>query len=191
MLSYFVEQIEKTARSAANDIHTSIPGEIVSFDSASCTAVVKPNGYFITPNGKKLKYPTITDAPVVFPFSESCGVGIAYPVKPGDGCLIIISEVELDEWRSGSVSEAPLRFDLTSGVVIPGMLAGGSEIVQKAYDNNAVVIGAMGTEVMIKEKEIKAVVDDTEIKVSKSGIDLRGDLKVKGNIKYTGECNRE
>ena len=88
-------------------IHTCIPGEIVSFDAAKCTAVVKPIGKFKRPNGNssdgasggKVDYPQIAGYQYIFSKAaqESC---ICFPVKPGDGCLLLFSEQALDAWRS-------------------------------------------------------------------------------------------
>ena len=93
MLQEFSQQVEDTARAAVNQIHTALPGEIVSFNPGAGTAVVKPSGKFVTSDGVELAYPPITDAPVAFPFCQSAGIGIAFHVKPKDDCLIIFSEV--------------------------------------------------------------------------------------------------
>lgn len=166
MLQEFSQQVEKTAKAAVNEIHTALPGEILSFNPAAGTATVKPAGKYITSGGVALKYPTITDVPVIFPFCQSAGIGMAFPVKKKDDCLIIISEVELDAWRSGAESDASLRFDLTSAVAVPGLLNGGGELFEKACSNDAVVIHAGATELMVKD----------------SGVEITGDLKVKGTI---------
>ncbi len=166
MLQEFSQQVEDTARAAVNQIHTALPGEIVSFNPGAGTAVVKPSGKFVTSDGVELAYPTITDAPIVFPFCQSAGIGMAFPVKPKDDCLIIISEVELDAWRSGAESESSLRFDLTSAIVIPGLLNGGGALVEKACSKDAVVVQAGATELMVYD----------------AGVEITGDLKVSGTI---------
>ena len=82
----------------------------------------------------------MTEVPLVFPFSQTAGIGIAFPVNSGDSCLVIFSEAELDEWRSSAEAEAPLRFDLTNAVAIPGLLSLGCGLVEKACAQTAVVI---------------------------------------------------
>lgn len=79
MLQEVTAEIEKTAKAVVNEIHTALPGEIISFDGGMAT--VKPIGKYVTSDGVKLDYPTITEAPVIFPFCQSSGVGIAFPVK--------------------------------------------------------------------------------------------------------------
>ena len=66
MLQEVTAEIEKTAKAVVNEIHTALPGEIVSFDGA--TATVKPIGQYVTSDGVSLSYPTITEAPVCFPY---------------------------------------------------------------------------------------------------------------------------
>ena len=174
MLQEFSEEVEKTARAVVNEIHTALPGEVISFDGGTGTATVKPVGKFVTSDGKKLDYPTITEAPIVFPFCQQAGVGIAFPVKAGDSCIILISEVELDQWRSGAEAEGSLRFDLTNAMILPGLLKGTSALAAAAVSANGVIVQA----------------GDSSITVSGGGIAVRGNLKVDGNISYTGVCQR-
>ena len=189
MLQEVVQEIENTARSVLDGVHTAMPGEITSFDPGSGRAVVKPNGQFTSSGGKRMAYPAISDVPVAFPVCQSAGVGIAYPVKAGDSCIIIVSEVELDEWRSGAESEGSLRFDLSSAMAVPGLLVGGGEMIQKACARDAVVIAGGASEVMVSEDQITASIGDTEFRLTEAEIAIRGDLKVDGDISYTGSLH--
>lgn len=164
-----------------NEIHTALPGEIVSFDGA--TATVKPIGQYVTSDGVSLSYPTITEAPVCFPYCQSAGVGIAFPVKKGDSCIIIISEVELDAWRSGAASEGSLRFDLTSAMVIPGLLDGGSDAAVRATKQNAVIVTGGDTEIVVSGNGCEINAGSTTFKVSDSGVNVKGNITVTGDIK--------
>lgn len=168
MLQEFTSEVEKTAKSVVNEIHTALPGEIVSFDGN--VAAVKPLGNFITSDGAILEYPVITEAPVCFPQCTSGNVSICFPLKAGDSCLIIISEVELDAWRSGAKAEGSLRFDLTSGIVIPGLQKGMSETAKKAISENAVVVSN----------------GSTTLKVKPNGVFIEGSLNVTGDVRSGG-----
>ena len=189
MLQEVVQEVENVAKDVLKGIHTAMPGVIASFDPGSGRAVVKPNGKFTSAGGKRMAYPAISDVPVAFPVCQSAGVGIAYPVKAGDSCIIIVSEVELDEWRSGAESEGSLRFDLSSAMAVPGLLAGGGEMIQKACAQEAVVIVSGTAEVLVSEDQITASVGSTEFKLSGTEIAVRGDLKVDGDISYTGSIH--
>lgn len=185
MMQEFTQQVEDTARAVVDEIHTALPGTIVSFNPGSGTATVKPNGKYLTADGKSLNYPKISEVPVQFPFCQTAGVGIAFPVGKGDSCIIIVSEVELDEWRTGAESEGSLRFDLTSAMCIPGLLEGGADLVSKACKNNAVVVGNGDAEVMVSDSGVDVTSGDTKMTVSDAGVSIRGDLKVTGNISST------
>lgn len=104
MIQKFIQQVKNSVQESMDGIHTCIPGEIVSFDAAKCTAVVKPIGKFKRPNGNssdgasrgKVDYPQIAQVPVLFKQSSSQESCICFPVKPGDGGLLLFSEQALD-----------------------------------------------------------------------------------------------
>ncbi len=186
MIQELSQQIEETARAVVDEIHTALPGTIVAFDSESGTATVKPNGKYMTADGKSLDYPQIMNVPVTFPFSQTVGVGIAFPVGKGDSCLIIISEVELDGWRTGAESEGSLRFDLTSAICVPGLLKSGKKIISKACQSSAVVLGSGNVEVLVSNIGVVITSRNTKMTVSDAGVSISGNLKVDGNISSTG-----
>ena len=66
MNSELVNRIKETAQKAAEDIHTAVPGKILSYDPAKGQATVKPTMKFTTKGGNILDYPQITGVPVVF-----------------------------------------------------------------------------------------------------------------------------
>lgn len=169
MIQEFTQAVEDSIRSMINDIHTAIPAEIMSFNPEKAVATVKPLGKCRISDEVMLDYPQISDVPVVIPMSSE-GVGIAFPIKKGDSCLLIISEIELDKWRTGSDSQGTIRFDLTSAIAIAGMLKKGSHLLFKSSKSNAVVIGAAYN----------------NISISSSGIEINGSVKVNGTIKATG-----
>ena len=139
MIQDLAQAIEDTAQNACNNMHTAMPGTIVSFDAATGLAVVQPYGSMDTPQGA-MAYPQIGAVPVVFPFCQSANVGIAFPIRPGDNCLLIVSEVELTGWRTCMVSQGSLRFDLSSAIAIPGLLRGAASLVQQANASGSVVV---------------------------------------------------
>lgn len=187
MMQEFAQQVEETAKAAITEIHTALPGEIVSFNPGSGTATVKPVGRYVTPDGAQLSYPNITEVPVVFPFCQTSGIGMVFPVKPKDSCMIIISEVELDEWRSGAKSNASLRFDLTSAMCIPGLLEGGSDLTKEANSKNAAVIAAGDTKLVVSGNGVLADTGDTQFEVTDAGVSIVGNVKVKGTLTCTDE----
>ncbi|MCD7826355.1 MAG: hypothetical protein LUH14_10410 [Clostridiaceae bacterium] len=170
MLQEFVEQVEKVARSVMEEMHTAIPGSITSFNQGTGLATVKPYGTYTTGAGKKMAYPVITGVPVIIPQCPSANVQIAFPIVTGMDCLVIVSEQELDAWLGGGESENDMRFDLTSAIAIPGLSGKSSTALKEACNTGSVVINN-GT---------------TKLLVSANGIEVTGNLNVKGNISCTG-----
>lgn len=170
MLQELTQEIENTARKVMGEMHTALPGTIVSFSPGSGMATVQPTGKYTSSSGKRLAYPRISDVPLSAPVCQSAGVGVAYPIKAGDSCIIIVSEVELDEWRSGAEADGSLQFDLSSAMAVPGLLVGGGDLIQKACSEDAVVMAAGMTEFMLTEDEIRITLGTTEIKISEEEI---------------------
>ena len=48
MMQEFAQQVEDTAKAVMGEMHTAIPGTIVSYDCNTGTAVVKPSGKYTT-----------------------------------------------------------------------------------------------------------------------------------------------
>lgn len=199
MMQEFVQQISDTIREATYDIHTALPGTISEFDPETGMAVVKPEGSVAMKNGQRLKYPSIVKVPVVFPQASSQDVVIAYPVKSGDGCIVIICENDLKPWMShGKETESDMKFDLTNAVCIPGLFSEGNEAVQKAVNEDAIVLKNKDMEMILKEDEVQIEyrqnrirLDEDEIHlkcgekclaVKKSRVEIEGDLFVSGSI---------
>lgn len=170
MLQEVVQEVENTAKQIMNEIHTAFPGTISSYSPGSNTATVKPSVSFTTPKGKSMNYPAITNVPVVVPHSTGTGIGIAFPIKAGDSCLIVCAEQSLDSWQSDKEDDTDMKFDISNAICIPGLSNSSVDLQQEANDKNAVVIGC----------------GDKKICVSESGIAISGDVTVDGNITCTG-----
>lgn len=119
MMQEFVQEIQNTVQRGLRGIHTAMPGRIVSFDAAKGIATVKPAMKFKKPDGKTMDFPQVTGVPVVFPQGAGQGATIAFPVKPGDGCLLVVAEQSLDYWQYGQETSTDLAFDMTNAICIP------------------------------------------------------------------------
>lgn len=197
LLSEFIQQIEETAQESVDNIHTAIPGKILSFDAIVCLAKVKPIGRFLTPEDEIMDYPVISDVPVMFPYSQKSKTGVFFPVKEGDYGMLVISESELDEWRTGAVSEATLRFDLTSAIFIPGLLQKGNKNLDDSCKDGSAVIVSKNTKIITSEKDVKIIVNNVQVATIKDdnirfdgNIKVNGNINVNGNITYTGTISQ-
>lgn len=161
----FVQAVEDTIHNVMQEMHTAMPGKIISYNSG--TASVQPSVKYKTPDGKKLDYPVISNVPVVI--SCGCGCAVAFPIKPGDECLIIIAEQAIDGWLSGADDDTDLRYDLTNAICIPGLCKESVEAQEEANRKGTIVIRCPPG----------------------AAVTLKGDLKVEGNIFYSGDIHRQ
>ena len=104
------EEREALKQKIFHSLHCALPGNIISFDSETQTASIQP--------GVRLgaqPYPVLTDVPVFMP--------IPYEINPGDACLVIFSDVDIDNWfetREASAPNSPRRHSLSDGFAFVG-----------------------------------------------------------------------
>lgn len=164
MKQEFVQAVEDTIHSVLQEMHTAMPGKIISYDAGFVS--VQPAVKYKTPDGKKLDYPVLSNVPVVI----SCGgnSAVAFPIKPGDDCLIIIAEQALDGWLADADDDTELKYDLTNAICIPGLCKTSVEAQEEANSKGTIVIRCPPG----------------------SAVRVYGDLDVDGNIFYSGKIQR-
>lgn len=180
MIQEFVQEINNSIKKEIRSMHTAMPGTIVSFDPGKMTATVLPGMMFKKPDGKTIAYPQITGVPVVFPQGANQQCTVAFPVKAGDGCLIVIAEQSLDYWMYGQETSTDLAFDMTNAMCIPGLFSSSNDAVRAACAANAVVVDAKGTRITVKNGSVE--IDAAEVKI-------KGNLTVEGEVKSAGDVN--
>lgn len=169
MMQEFVDRINQTVQKNIDGIHTALPGEITAYDPETGLATVQPKAQFKKPNGEAMNFPPITGVPIVFPQSKAAT--IAWPVKAGDGCLLIFAEAALDYWMYGRETDTALKFDLSNAIAVPGLLAAGNAAMREACEEGAVVIESGSTSLM----------------VSPDAVYIAGNLIVSGSVTAVGE----
>lgn len=106
------------------EIHTALPGKVVSYNAGANKAQVQPVGAYKVKDGRNLTFPIIHDVPVVFPMGMGGNAGITFPVVAGDGCLIVFSESQMDDFlNAGHDSEDLRKHDIRDAICIPGLYA--------------------------------------------------------------------
>lgn len=169
MMQELVHRLQEMAEGMVNCIHTAIPSSVVDFDPSTCLATVSPAMKYTKPDGSKIDYPNVSGVPVYFPQGAGQKASIAYPVKPGDGCLLIVSERALDYWMYQRETSTDLRYDLTNSIALVGLFVKPGPGVQKACDENAVVVMAGSVVLTVKPERVE----------------IDGDLQVNGKIRST------
>jgi hypothetical protein len=128
---------------AAAKLRVAIPGIIQSFNPGNQTATVQ---VAITENvrlgqgeAKPTQIPPLTDVPVVFP--RAGGYCLTFPVKQGDECLLVFSDMCIDGWwQSGGVQGQieTRRHDLSDAQAILGITSVPKAV--KSYSDNSLML---------------------------------------------------
>lgn len=104
------------------DIHTGLPGKIVSYDQNKKQASIQPSIKRVYTNGVVQSLPVISNVPVVFPQTKNGG--IVFPLEGGDDVWLSFGERSLDTWLSLGGETEPgndRKYDLSDAVAFPGI----------------------------------------------------------------------
>ena len=96
-------------------LHCALPGKVISYDAERQTAEIQP----AVKLGSMI-YPIFTDVPVFMP--------VSFVVNPGDACLVIFADVDIDEWfETGEACEprSARKHSLSDGFAFVGFRTGG------------------------------------------------------------------
>lgn len=177
MMQEFVQEISDTIEDRMRGIHTAMPGKITAYDASKGLATVLPLMKYKKPDGTTIAYPQITGVPVLFPQGAGQGVSIAFPVKPGDGCLIIIAEQSIDFWLYGYETSTDLAHDMTNAICIPGLFAKAPVTASEAAETNSIVLASKNTKVMVKPDSVT---------IHAPTVRVEGNLQVDGSVTSNG-----
>lgn len=115
---------ELETRRAAIDLRVAIPGIIQSFDANTQTVVVNPairERLVFDGEEEWLNIPLLVDVPIVLP--RAGGYSLTMPIKPGDECLVVFSDMCIDAWWQSGGTQNQVecrRHDLSDGFAIIG-----------------------------------------------------------------------
>lgn len=168
-------------------IRCAIPAIIQSYDPGTNTVEAQPaiRERLVEEDGsiRYLNLPLLINVPVVFPSSGSAS--ITFPIEKGDECLIIFSDLAIDNfWTSGSVQN-PIevrRHDLSDGIAIPcslsvtrargagyGMNIQGSPVTIKSGQSSVEVAA---TTIKVIQGETSVMVDGTSTVLRAAGTSI-------------------
>lgn len=168
-------------------IRCAIPAIIQSYDPGTNTVEAQPaiRERLVEEDGsiRYLNLPLLINVPVAFPSSGSAS--ITFPIGKGDECLIIFSDLAIDNfWTSGSVQN-PIevrRHDLSDGIAIPcslsvtkargaghGMNIQGSPVTMKSGQSSVEV---SATIIKVIQGETSVTVDGTSTVLRAAGTSI-------------------
>lgn len=112
------------------DLHTAMPGVVLSFSGTSGRATVQPSLKYSArgEDGKRIvrSRPAIANVPCLV--LRGGQARITMPIAAGDPALLVFAEQSLDRWkaRSGVVDPVDFRrFDMTDAIALVGLSAPG------------------------------------------------------------------
>lgn len=104
------------------DVHTALPGKIVTFNPSLQTASVQLLIRRVFKNNRERDLPQLINVPVWQP--RAGGFSITFPIKPDDECLVLFSERSLDKWFKFGDIQTPTDFrmhSLSDAICLVGM----------------------------------------------------------------------
>lgn len=179
--------IKTLLRNELSDIHTCLPGVIVSYDGQLAT--VRPGLDKLLGNGQSLSAPQIVKVPVCWPVGDINGgkALITVPLKAGDNVLLNFSERCLESWLTGSngAPDDPRQFDLSdcfaTPMLRPNTLKADTENVSIEYGPMSMKIAPDGT---VTVKNTTQVIFDTPLAVFEKNVQIKGTARVEDHFTF-------
>lgn len=164
------------------DLHTAAPGIFRSYDRDKQTADVLIGTRRVVPapdddsEDQTEEFPILPAVPVVWPFTSSYFLHL--PITPGDGCLIVFCESDINAWRAGtggSVDPAlATRHALSGAVAIPG-LSWRSRTFSPGTDPTGAEFGSVsGARLLVTASEVRAGGSNALAKSTETGNIFQG-----------------
>ena len=176
MLQEFTQELKNNMMDTLRDVHTVIPGKIVTFDPDKCEASILPFGKFKKPDGVMMDYPQLNEVPVYIIQGSGQTATIVYPVKKDDECLVLFSEQALDTWQTKAESNIDLKFDLSNAVAIVGMFSKPNLLMRRACDNDSIIIQREGTFIELTTQNINMEAAGNIVMKAGAGITMSAPL---------------
>lgn len=165
------EALKVMTENYIQNARVAIPAIIVQFDPQKQTASVQP-AIKDTLQGQSVALPELSDVPVQFP--RAGGYSLTFPVKAGDECLLVFSDMCIDGWwQSGGIQNQAekRRHDLSDACAILGITS-----VPKALKN-----------VCMEGVQIRNDSGTDYIQISEQGILLKSkNIRIEGTTDIVG-----
>lgn len=193
--SQMEQSIGSHIKSAIVNLHTMLPGIIVSFDAATQTAQVQPAIKRIFTEKGAVNLPVCVDVPVEFPGGG--GYFMTFPVKPGDECCLCFSERAIDFWHVNGGVQLPSEYrlhDLSDAIARVGLnsqpnkianfFTGGAELRNR--DADMFVRVADDGSITQQTGSGSTILTPDTFTVNAANIIFNGNVLTNGNLNITG-----
>lgn len=152
----------------AKNLKVALPGIIKKYDYKKQMADIElpPD---VLSDGYTMKMPNLSGVPVLFP--RCGGASITFPVKAGDGCLVIFLDRDSRQWLAGTPKEKPQTgraHNLNDAVAFVGLMPFSQE--GAATNNTDLAIAFSGSSITLKPGGILNIDAGKKINVKTEGI---------------------
>ncbi|HBG77247.1 MAG TPA: hypothetical protein DDW84_00145 [Phycisphaerales bacterium] len=180
-------------------VNTAIPAVIISFDTTTRLAKVRPAIALKIVQPDKVEFinlPIIENVPVCLPHSRSAGLYLTVPICPGDECLLIFSQRAIDNFvELGGIVTPPVgnspatscvrHHDLTDAICIPGIITMPQTLT--GWNNSAIEVRSGNGATKVSVYADKVDVQTTTVNIIAGDVNVTGDIHVTGGIDTTGD----
>ena len=118
----FVDALDFHRRDGDMKLRVCVPGTITSFDPVQRTANILPGYNRVYNDGTVVPMSELIDFPVLT--VQGGGVVLGLPIKAGDECFVIISDISLDAWFTAGGQQTPItagRHKISDGFALVGV----------------------------------------------------------------------
>ena len=108
------EELQALKQNILSSLHCALPGTVVSYDAETQTAVIQPavkrraeqrDGFARSVSGRN--YRTVPDVPLPLLRDVPVSMPVSFEVNPGDACLVIFADCDIDAWFESGEAEIP------------------------------------------------------------------------------------
>lgn len=117
------DTIKEWIRKSGENIHVSMIGKIENYNPQTNRASITPVGTMTCPDWQEIPYPTIHNVPIQYPCGNGGKSGCTFPVKPGDTCIIIFADHQIDNFLSGEKSDDMRNHSMNDAYAIPTLFS--------------------------------------------------------------------
>lgn len=148
-----LDALKKLRQDVARSLNCIKVGRIQKFDGSKKTAEVQILLKRVLPDGSILSYPLLVDCPVFT--LQGGGASLRMPIVPGDQCLVLFSDRNLDAWFKTGTEAAPFDnrcHDLSDGIVLVGLNALTSNLAD--YEEGVAVLEFDGARLGMEDGKV-------------------------------------
>lgn len=149
---------EKLKNTILFNVHCCLICIVQSFNKETMTVDVQPvirEKYTDeTGNGSYIDFPLLINVPVVFPCTGNSL--ITFPIKQGDECIVIFSDLSFDNWFVNSGIQNPVelrRHDLSDGIAIFGIRS--LPKIIDGYEENKIVLKLGNSFIKVSDSSVE------------------------------------